>query len=73
MDFFDLKLLTPLLKQLFNVDFAGLHPASLCSQSPLQWREYFSAQPKLGQKKHKVRVIKKFFQHFSHDKIVNNT
>jgi hypothetical protein len=35
-DFFDLKMLAPPQKQLFNVDTADFLPARLCSQSPLR-------------------------------------
>ncbi len=67
------KLLTPPLKQLFNVDTAGFLPASLRSQSPLQWkwREYYSAQVTL--KRNIVCVMKIILKHFSCDKIVYNT
>ncbi len=53
------------------LNIAGFLPASLCSQSALEWREYFSAE--LNQKKKKVCVMKIFFQHFSCDKTVYDT
>ncbi len=69
-DFFDWKLPTAPLKRLFNVDTAGFLPASLRSQSPLQWkwREYYSAWVTL--KRNIVCVMKIFFiKHFSCDKL----
>jgi hypothetical protein len=70
-DFFDLKLLTPPLKQMLNVDIAGFLPSSLCSQSALEWRGYFSAR---GTPKETESLCdENFSQHFSCDKMVYNT